>query len=144
MLFTVASLGLALSSLVNPVVASESLSQKTNKIQESIGIQEIAKDWSRFFVSQYGTYVINETFTLKSGSANAGVWATNSSCDVSVYLDQLDSYGNVRKSINLGRVSVGKGQTGYTSPNVAVDTGTYRIRVYGYIPSDGKVAIYNH
>lgn len=142
-LYTFASLGLALS-VMNPVSAHANVETSVNNhaAGKDIKIMSIELDWTPFSVTQGGTYIGRDTFHLY-GKANAGLVASDSNCDVTVYIEKLSENGKVVNTIKLGKLVAPKGNTDYTDP-VSVEPGNYRLKIKGNISSDGEIAIYRN
>ncbi|HBZ82823.1 MULTISPECIES: hypothetical protein [Brevibacillus] len=144
-LYTFASLALGLV-VMNPVSAHAAVEKRNTdslveqQTKKDISTMGIELDWRSFSVTQGGTYIGRDTFHL-FGKANAGLDASNSNCDVTVYIEKLSENGKVEKTIKLGRLTAPKGNTDYTDP-VSVVPGNYRLKIVGNIASDGEIAIY--
>lgn len=143
-LYTFASLGLVLA-VINPVPTHANV-ERNSKIQveqqADVSILSIELDWTSFSVTQGGTYIGRDTFNL-TGKANAGLSASKSNCDVTVYIEKINENGKVENTIKLGKLSAPKGNTDYTDP-VSVGPGNYRLKIYGNIQSSGEIAIYRN
>ncbi|MDN4096245.1 hypothetical protein [Brevibacillus agri] len=144
-LFSFASLVLGLA-VINPVSAHATVEKSDNaslveqQIKKDIGTMSIELDWRAFSVTQGGTYIGRDTFHL-FGKANAGLSASKSNCDITVYIEKLSENGKVEKTIKLGKLAAPKGNTDYTDP-VSVDPGNYRLKIIGNISSEGEIAVY--
>ncbi|MGG1657808.1 hypothetical protein [Brevibacillus sp. NRS-1366] len=146
-LYTFASLGLALA-VMNPVPAHAKAERNAKnhvveqQVEKGVNIMSIELDWTSFSVTQGGTYIGRDTFHLY-GKANAGLTASNSNCDVTVYIEEVNENGKVVNTIKLGKLAAPKGNTDYTDP-VSVGPGNYRLKIYGNIASSGQIAIYRN